>query len=113
MKLRWLKSLGGNSIPTRPAGQTGCGKTRFWCHSERSEESLFDLSSMHREILRFAQNDKRTFSAASQSRIHSAYFTARPNRLGKKPGSTAILGCVPFLSAGKTAQPRMAVLQMP
>jgi hypothetical protein len=34
------------------------------CHSERSEESLFDLSPMHREILRFAQNDKRTFSPA-------------------------------------------------
>jgi hypothetical protein len=46
-------------------GFTGCGKIRFWCHSERSEESLFDLSPMHREILRFAQNDKRTFSAAS------------------------------------------------
>jgi hypothetical protein len=46
-------------------GFTGCGKSRFWCHSERSEESLFDLSPMHREILRFAQNDKRTFSAAS------------------------------------------------
>src|SRR5258708_19704759 len=48
-------------------GFTGCGKTRFWCHSERSEESLFDLSPMHREILRFAQNDKRTFSAASSA----------------------------------------------
>src|SRR5258708_11360697 len=48
-------------------GFTGCGKTRFWCHSERSEESLFDLSPMHREILRFAQNDKRTFSGASEA----------------------------------------------
>src|SRR5258708_12446202 len=47
-------------------GFTGCGKTRFWCHSERSEESLFDLNPMHREILRFAQNDKRTFSAACE-----------------------------------------------
>src|SRR5260221_9455327 len=48
-------------------GFTGCGKTRFWRHSERSEESLFDLSPMHGEILRFAQNDKRTFSAASSA----------------------------------------------
>src|SRR5260221_1957052 len=48
-------------------GFTGCGKTRFWCHSERSEESLFDLSPMHREILRFGQNDKRTFSAGSEA----------------------------------------------
>src|SRR5258707_6286489 len=48
-------------------GFTGGGKTRFWCHSERSEESLFDLSPMHREILRFAQNDKRTFSAACEA----------------------------------------------
>jgi len=31
----------------------------FLCHSERSEESLFDLSreKKSREILRFAQND--------------------------------------------------------
>jgi hypothetical protein len=32
-------------------------KPGLWCHSERSEESLFALSPMHREILRFAQND--------------------------------------------------------
>src|SRR5580700_161948 len=42
---------------------TGCGKTRCWCHSERSEESLCALDLDRREILRFAQNDKRTFSA--------------------------------------------------
>ena len=59
-----LKNLCGNCQIFVGHGFTGCGKTRFWCHSERSEESLFDLSPMHREILRFAQNDKRTFSAA-------------------------------------------------
>jgi hypothetical protein len=32
-----------------------------WCHSERSEESLFDPSAIHREILRFAQNDREYF----------------------------------------------------
>src|SRR5271167_4865150 len=58
-------------------GFTDCGKTRFWCHSERSEESLFDLSPMHREILRFAQNDKRTFSAAA---------SAVPKSKGKERG---------------------------
>jgi hypothetical protein len=40
-----------------------------FCHSERSEESLFDLSvseKEQREILRFAQNDNFFgFSAAS------------------------------------------------
>ena len=35
-------------------------REKYVCHSERSEESLFDLSSMHREILRFAQNDTKT-----------------------------------------------------
>src|SRR5258707_8681823 len=63
-KTHGLKSLCGNFQIFVGHGFTGCGKTRFWCHSERSEESLFDLSPMHREILRFAQNDKRTFSAA-------------------------------------------------
>ena len=48
-------------------GFTGCGKIRFLCHSERSEESLLDLSPMHGEILRFAQNDELTFSAASSA----------------------------------------------
>jgi hypothetical protein len=34
-------------------------KKASFCHSERSEESLFDLSigKKQREILRFAQND--------------------------------------------------------
>src|ERR1700674_5674928 len=31
----------------------------------------------------------------------------------EKPVSTATLGCVPFLSAAKTAQPRVAVLRKP
>jgi len=35
-------------------------KGALFCHSERSEESLLDLSARkEREILRFAQNDKR------------------------------------------------------
>src|SRR5882672_856463 len=62
-----LKSLCGKCRIFVGHGFTVCGKTRFWCHSERSEESLFDLSPMHREILRFAPNDKRTFSAASSA----------------------------------------------
>src|SRR5579864_9156670 len=38
---------------------TGCGKNVLPCHSERSEESLFDLTIRKKqgEILRFAQND--------------------------------------------------------
>src|SRR5579864_5086462 len=33
-------------------GFSGRGKTPLFCHSERSEESLFDVSQTHREILR-------------------------------------------------------------
>jgi hypothetical protein len=34
-------------------------KSQKRCHSERSEESLFDLGvGKEKEILRFAQNDK-------------------------------------------------------
>src|SRR5579864_903053 len=33
-------------------GVAGCGKTTLLYHSERSEESLFDVSQTHREILR-------------------------------------------------------------
>jgi hypothetical protein len=49
-------------------GFAGCGKNGFFCHSERSEESLFDLSlRKEREIPRSARNDKMmegAFSAA-------------------------------------------------
>jgi hypothetical protein len=38
--LRGLNSLGKKS-----AGSTGCGKIRLFCHSERSEESLFGLNA--------------------------------------------------------------------
>src|ERR1700674_1998005 len=39
---------------------TGCGKSSLFCHSERSEESLFDLTPRNeREIPRFARNDKK------------------------------------------------------
>ena len=42
------------------AGFTGCGKSDLFCHSERSEESLFDLSPRKEgEIPRFARNDKK------------------------------------------------------
>src|ERR1700688_3906065 len=38
---------------------SGCGKNGLFCHSERSEESLFDLSlRKEREIPRSARNDK-------------------------------------------------------
>src|ERR1700688_750436 len=38
----------------------GCGKSSQFCHSERSEESLFDLRPRkEREIPRFARNDKK------------------------------------------------------
>jgi hypothetical protein len=41
-------------------GFTGCEKSDFFCHSERSEESLFDLSPRKEgEIPRFARNDKK------------------------------------------------------
>jgi hypothetical protein len=33
-------------------GLAGCRKTPLLCHSERSEESLFDVSQTRREILR-------------------------------------------------------------
>jgi hypothetical protein len=45
------------------------GKKASICHSERSEESLFDLSIRKKqgEILRFAQNDSvLSFSAACE-----------------------------------------------
>jgi hypothetical protein len=29
---------------SKSTGGTGCGKKALFCHSERSEESLFDLS---------------------------------------------------------------------
>ena len=61
------KSGRPRDLPSSTTDFRSCGKTRFWCHSERSEESLFDLGPMHREILRFAQNDKRTFSAACEA----------------------------------------------
>jgi uncharacterized protein len=41
-------------------GFTGCGKSDLFCHSERSEESLFDPSPRKEgEIPRFARNDKK------------------------------------------------------
>src|SRR5579862_261256 len=47
--------------PTSTDHLAGCGKSNLFCYSERSEESLFELSSIkQREILRFAQNDKMT-----------------------------------------------------
>jgi hypothetical protein len=49
-----------------PQTEEPAEKPAFWCHSERSEESLFDLSPIHTEILRSAQNDRSTFSAASE-----------------------------------------------
>jgi hypothetical protein len=56
------RALGWGILPT------GCGKKALVCHSERSEESLFDLSigkEKKGEILRFAQNDRVLgFSAA-------------------------------------------------
>src|SRR5271169_2276857 len=44
----------------RGIGFTGCGKTpHAFCHSERSEESLFLFMGLNRrEIPRFARNDK-------------------------------------------------------
>jgi hypothetical protein len=57
-------------LPSADAGSTGCGKNISICHSERSEESLSDLSirkeaKKQGEILRFAQNDSfLSFSAA-------------------------------------------------
>jgi hypothetical protein len=65
-----LQSLCENSNVARfvaPAF-TSFGKSHLFCHSERSEESLFDVNSKkEREISRFARNDKKvgTFSASS------------------------------------------------
>ena len=44
-------------------GFTGCGKTpHTFCHSERSEESLFPFTGLNLgEILRSAQNDKTIY----------------------------------------------------
>jgi hypothetical protein len=48
------------------AVQTRRGK--MFCHSERSEESLFDLSVKKQgEILRFAQNDNTLSFTADES----------------------------------------------
>jgi len=51
-------------FPIRAAVRTGFpgrGNNYLFCHSERSEESLFDVSTENkqRQILRFAQTDKR------------------------------------------------------
>jgi hypothetical protein len=48
-------------------GFTASGENALFCHSERSEESLFDLNIRKKqgEILRFTQNDGvLSFSAA-------------------------------------------------
>jgi hypothetical protein len=37
------------------AGFTGCGKSGLFCHSERSEESLFDLTGEREIPLRAAR----------------------------------------------------------
>ena len=55
--------VGQEKIPLwiKDYGYTGCGKSNLFCHSERSEESLFGLSPRkEREIPRFARNDKRS-----------------------------------------------------
>jgi hypothetical protein len=54
---RESKSRLGNGLVNRlPC----CGDNGSFCHSERSEESLlFFIGENRREILRFAQNDKR------------------------------------------------------
>jgi hypothetical protein len=60
------------------AALTGCGKSDLFCHSERSEESLFDLSPRKEgEIPRFARNDKKVgaFSASSEA-CHTYYSTS-------------------------------------
>jgi len=49
------------------AQASGCGKGSLFCHSERREESLFDLSPRkEREIPRFARNDKMLEGLFSQ-----------------------------------------------
>jgi len=45
----------------------------FFGHSERSEESLFDLGRKHREILRFAQNDTSTSCSVHSGRLTDAH----------------------------------------
>src|SRR5271165_2227887 len=57
-----IRGLGGRAL----AGASGCEiSTNTFCHSERSEESLFLFMGVNlREILRFAQNDKINSSAA-------------------------------------------------
>jgi len=50
------------------------------CHSERSEESLFDpsIEKKPREILRFAQNDSGlSFSATCEAATHEDCLRAR------------------------------------
>jgi hypothetical protein len=45
----WLETSYGPEVQacgkSNPAGFTGCGKSNLFCHSERSEESLFGLSA--------------------------------------------------------------------
>src|SRR5665213_3151669 len=57
--------------PTKGHRLNRLRKNSQFCHSERSEESLFDCKykkTKEREILRFAQNDKiNTFSAACEA----------------------------------------------
>jgi len=70
-------------------GFTGCGKTpHTFCHSERSEESLFPFTGLNLgEILRSAQNDKIIYFFR---RLKPVLLKA--NRL--EPGNLALLGGV-------------------
>src|SRR5579863_878484 len=60
MKTHRLNSQCGNSISNRPAAKQAAEKgPHSFCHSERSEESLFLFMGLYRrEIPRFARNEK-------------------------------------------------------
>jgi len=51
----------------RGAGSIGHGKSNLFCHSERSEESLFRFGTSRREIPRSTRNDKNRSAAATNS----------------------------------------------
>jgi len=72
-------------------------KKYLFCHSERSEESLFDgkyKKTKEREILRFAQNDKTAgFSAACEACATNCKFCMQKNEAGTaRPGQAGTSG---------------------
>src|SRR5665213_809665 len=71
-----------HEMPTPQRKTSRLRKKYLFCHSERSEESLFDCEykrTKEREILRFAQNDKTAgFSATCEASVKKLSLRVAP-----------------------------------